>query len=177
MLRIEELARKDGLLLVFIRIKGCDALLRRTVFPGGKARLFQRVELPVPGQQQGGPVADLQVFRADGDALFTHLLDLLPEVLRVQRYAVSQNVDDAGMKNPGRQQVQGKLAVLIDHRVPGVAAALIADDHVVILCQQVDHAAFSLIAPVDAHNCAVLHGLVLLPYSYSTVAGGLEVMS
>ena len=53
--------------------------------------------------------------------------------------------------------MKGKLALFVDHRVPGVAAALIADDHIELLCQKIDHPSLAFVSPVDAHNRAGLH--------------------
>ncbi len=78
-----------------------------------------------------------------------------PQALAVQGHAVAQNVHDALAENAGGQQVQCKLAVLVDDGVTGVAAALIADDHVIVLGEQVHHAALSLIAPVDTYDGAI----------------------
>ena len=53
------------------------------------------------------------------------------------------------------QQVQGELAQVVDNGVAGVAAALVADHHVVVPGEQVHHAALALVAPVDAYNGAI----------------------
>ena len=58
--------------------------------------------------------------------------------------------------------MQGKLAVFVHNGVTGVVAALIADDHVKIAGDQVDHTALALIAPVDADDCTVAHCKTLL---------------
>ena len=51
--------------------------------------------------------------------------------------------------------MQGKLALLVDDGMTGVAAALIADDHVIVAGQQVHHAALALVAPVDTYDGAI----------------------
>ena len=48
--------------------------------------------------------------------------------------------------------MQGKLAELVHHGMAGVAAALIADHHVVVRGHQVYHAALALVSPVDSHD-------------------------
>ena len=53
--------------------------------------------------------------------------------------------------------MERKLAVFIDDGVTGIAAALIAHDHIVGLRQQVDHAALTLVAPVDTNDCTMCH--------------------
>ena len=58
--------------------------------------------------------------------------------------------------------MQGEFALFVDDRVAGVAAALAADDDIVFGREQVDHAAFSLVAPVDAYDSAGFHVIFLL---------------
>ena len=48
--------------------------------------------------------------------------------------------------------MQGELAELVHHGVAGVAAALIADHHIIVGGDQVHHAALALVAPVDSHD-------------------------
>ena len=43
----------------------------------------------------------------------------------------------------------------VDDGMPGVAAALISDDNIVLLRQQVDHTAFTLVSPVYTDNCTI----------------------
>ncbi len=60
-------------------------------------------------------------------------------------------------EDAARQQVQGELAHFVYDRVARVAAALIADDHVKVLRQVVDHAALALVTPVDAYDRTICH--------------------
>ena len=55
--------------------------------------------------------------------------------------------------------MEGKLSLFIDYRMSGIAAALIADDHIVVLCEQIDHPALAFITPVDADDCTHSHFL------------------
>ena len=155
--RVEKLARLQGLLLILVRVEGGDALLGGAVLLVLEALLLQGVQLPVPGQQQGGPVADLQVFRGDGNASGPDALHLVVEVLAVQGHAVAQDVYHALPEDAGGQQMQGELALVVDDGVAGVAAALVADGDVIVAGEQVHHAALALVAPVDAYDRAVCH--------------------
>ena len=60
--------------------------------------------------------------------------------------------------------MKGKFPVTVYNGMTGVPSALIADDDIVGFGQQIDHAAFSLIAPVDPDNGTGFH-LVVLPCS------------
>ena len=53
--------------------------------------------------------------------------------------------------------MQGKLAVFVHNGVTGIVAALIAADDIIFLGDQIDHAAFSFVAPVDANDCTIAH--------------------
>ena len=120
---------------------------------------LQPVQLPVPGQQQGGPVADFQILRRNGHAGGADGVHLTEQVLAVQRHAVAQNVHHALPENAGGQQMQGKGALFIDHGVAGVAAALIPHHHVIVVGKIVHHAALAFVAPVNTYNCTVCHYL------------------
>ena len=155
LLGIEELSGHDGFLLELVGVEGGDALFGGAVFLVLEAGLLQTVQVPVPGQEQRGPVADFQVVRGDGHALGGHLLHLLPQAFAVQGHAVAQDVHHTIPKNAGGQQMQGEFALFVDDGVPGVAAALVSDHYVIILGNQVHHAALALVSPVDAHDGAI----------------------
>ena len=161
MLGIQQLSGQDGLLGIFVGIEGGNALLGGAELLVGQPGLLQAVHQPVPGHQKAGAVRDLQVFRSQGNALGADFFHFLPQVLRVQRDAVAQDVYNALAENAGGQQMQGKFAVFIDDGVARVAAALVADYDVVVLGQQVNHAALALVAPVNANDCAVSHMIIL----------------
>ena len=156
-LRVQELAGHDGLLLVLVAVERSDALLRRAVLLVLQALLLERIQLPVPRQQERGAVADLQVLRRDGDARGADGVHLALEVLQIDGDAVAEDVHNTAAEDAGRQQMEGELAQLVYDRVARVAAALIAHDHVKALRQIVDHAALALVAPVDTYNCTICH--------------------
>ena len=157
MLGMQEFTRHNGLFLVFIGVKRRNALLGGAVFFIFQTGFLQTVLETVPGQQQRRPVADFQVVRGDGHALAGDILHFLPQVFRVNGDAVSQNIYNTLPENAGGQQMQGKFAMLIDDGMAGVATALIADDDVIVLGQQIDHASLSLVTPVDADDYSISH--------------------
>ena len=53
-----------------------------------------------------------------------------------------------------REQVQHELAPLVLHGMTSVVAALIARNNIILLADQIDHAALALVAPVDTRNCS-----------------------
>ena len=106
------------------------------------------------GHTDGGPIADFQVFRRDGDAALPKAGSLAAEVFQVDNHARAQHVDGALPEDAGGHQVQDEAAPVVDYGVAGIVAALVADHHVAALTEQVHHTAFALVAPVDAHNCS-----------------------
>ena len=111
----------------------------------------------MPRQNQRGTLTDLQVLGSDRDTLSDDGLHLLVKVLEIESHAVAQDIDNALSENARGKQMEGKFAVLVDYRVTGIAAALIADHVVKTLGQKVDHTALSFIAPVDTNNRAITH--------------------
>ena len=160
--RVEQFPGLNGLLLVLVGVKRRNALFGGAVLFVLQPVLFQFVQSDMPGQHQRGTVADFQIFGRDGNALCCDTFDLSPKVCQIQSNTVTQNIDNALSENAGGKQMQGKLPVLIDDGVTGVAAALIPHDHIIILGEQVYHAALALIAPVDSNDCTVFHNLTSL---------------
>ena len=157
MIGMQEFTRHNGLFLVLIRVERRNALLGGAVLFILQAGFLQTVLETVPGQQQRRPVADFQVVRGDGYAFLGNILHFLPQVFRVNGDAVSQDVHNTLPENAGGQQMQGEFAMLIDHGVAGVAAALVTDDDVIILGEQIDHASLALVTPVDADDYGISH--------------------
>ena len=58
--------------------------------------------------------------------------------------------------------MQGEFAIFVDDGVSSVAAALLSDNDVKILGEQIDHPALALVSPVDAYDCCVSHSFLLL---------------
>ena len=156
-LGMEQFTGHNRLFLVLVGIEGGNALLGGAVLLVRQSGLLQAVQLPVPGQEQRGPVADLQVLRCDGHAGGPDGVHLTQQVLAVQGHAVAQNVHHTLPENAGGQQVQGKGALVIHHGMAGVAAALIPHHHVKVVGEIIHHAALAFVAPVDPYDCAVCH--------------------
>ena len=106
------------------------------------------------GHGDGGPVGDLQVIGGDGNALLPQIVDLAVQMVRVDDHTVAHHTDNVGAQDAGGQQVQHELAALVLDRVTGVVAALITCNDVILLADEVDHAALAFIAPVDTRNCS-----------------------
>ena len=149
---VGQFAHAQRLFHVLVRVGGGDAaaggaelLVRQTV-------LLQAVEQLVVRHADNGLVADLQVLRRDGDAAGTQTLGPVEHVLRINDHAGAEHVHGLVAQDAARHEIEHELALVVDDGVAGVVAALIAHDDVVLLAEQVDHAAFALVAPVDTYD-------------------------
>ena len=106
----------------------------------------------MPGHRDGGLVGELQVFGADLHAAGLDGLHLIREVVEVDDHTGAQHTGDIRVQDAGGQKVQDELALFGDDGVPGIVAALIAGNDIGVFGQQVDDAAFALIAPIDSSN-------------------------
>ena len=106
----------------------------------------------MPRHRDGGLVGELQVFGADLHAAGLDGLHLVREVVEVDDHTGAQHTGDIRVQDAGGQKVQDELALFGDDGVSGIVAALIAGNDIGVFGQQVDDAAFALIAPIDSSN-------------------------
>ena len=153
---MQQVAHAQGLLHVLIAVSVCNAALGGAELCAGLGQtgLFQAVLCHMVRHGDGRTVGDLQVFGGDGDALLAQLVDLAVQMVRVDDHTIAHHADNIRAQDAGRQQVQHELAALVLDGVAGVVAALIPCNDVVLLADQVDHAALALVAPVDTRNCS-----------------------
>jgi hypothetical protein len=150
---------------------GAELLIAQSV-------LLQAVQQLVVGHADGGAVAYLEMLRRNGDAALTQALNLSLKMLKVDDNAGAQHVHGLVPENAGGQQIHNEFALLVHHGVAGVVAALIADDHVVFLAQQVHHAALALVSPVGSQSrnvtsyiTSIVLGLSLNRLTYASQTG------
>ncbi len=79
------------------------------------------------------------------------------QVLRVDDAARANDALGDGVEHTRRHHVQSELAVLVDHGVAGVVAALVPDDHVRVLGEVVDDATLPFISVLRSDNCCDRH--------------------
>jgi len=153
LVQMAQVAHAQGLFHILVRVHRGDAPAGGAELLVAETVLLQPVQQLVVGHADGGPVADLQIGRAYGDAALPQAGSLVEKMLKVDDYAGAQDVHGVVPQDTGGQQVHDELALLVHHGVAGVVAALIADDHVVFLAQQVHHAALALVSPVGSDYC------------------------
>ena len=85
-------------------------------------------------------------------------LDLAEEDVRVDHDAVADHAGLAGVQDARGDEVELELLAVAHDRVAGVVAALVADDHVGLLGEQVGDLALALVAPLGADHDRPRHG-------------------
>ena len=90
----------------------------------------------------------------DDDPFFPQAFDLMGEVGEVDDHAVSHDAGDFRTQDTGREQVQDEFPPFVDNGVARVVAALVTADNIIFPGDQVDHAAFAFVSPVDAGDCS-----------------------
>ena len=151
---MQQISHTDAFFHVFIAVNRRDAPAGRAEFLVLEPRFLHAVEHDVIGHTDLRLVADLQVFGRDPDAGFRQFADLLCQVLDVDDHAVAHDARDVASQNARGQQIEHEFSLRVDHRVSRVVSALIADDDVLILREEIDHSAFSFISPVDSDDCS-----------------------
>ena len=68
-----------------------------------------------------------------------------------------------GRRMPDGSRFENEFAALVHDGVTGVVAALIADNDLMLGGEKIDHAALSLVAPVDSNNSSK-HFCILLAF-------------
>ena len=148
---MDEVAHAQGLFHVLVAVAVGDAALGGAELSAGlgQALLLKAVLCDMERHGDGRTVRDFQVFGADLNTLLGQGGNFL---LEVDDHATAHNADNVGAQNAGGNQVQDEFAALVLDGVACIVAALIARNNVIVLAEQVDHAALALVAPVNAGN-------------------------
>ena len=85
------------------------------------------------------------------------MLDLFSKPRRVDDHAVADDRFYSGFQNAGRQQGEFERPAAPDDGVAGVRAAVVADDEVVPVAQQVYDFALGFVAPLQADDTRAGH--------------------
>ena len=83
--------------------------------------------------------------------------EMLKKAEAIQRDTVAEYIDDTRAAYAGRQQMQVEFSIFVDDDMAGVGAALETHDNVERFGQQVNHPAFSFVAPVDSDDRCTGH--------------------
>ena len=133
-----------------------DPALRRADFVPALALFARLVEGAVPGHDEMGGVAEQEV-GADGHAFFAQSGDFGHEGQRVDHHAVADDADFAPAQDAAGDEVEDEFLLPVHDGVPGVVAALGADDDTGLIGEKVDDFAFAFVAPLGADKNRVGH--------------------
>ena len=151
---MQQIAHAKRFFHIFVGIDRRDTASGGTEFFVCQSVLFQNVTHLVIRHADRRAVTDDQMLRRDLNALVAQHFNLVEKMLEVDDHARPHHVDGLVTQNARRQQVQNELALFVDDSMPGVVAALIADDDIIFFAQKVDHAALAFITPVCSyHSC------------------------
>lgn len=139
-----------------VGIAGADAASGGTDFPLRPPRLGAGLDRLVIGHDDVGPVGKQKV-PPHSDAAPAQVADFRNQGERVHDDTVADDVHRAAVENPRREKVEDELPVPGDNGVPGIGAALVADDNVGPSGEKVHDAGLPLIPPLGADH-ATVHG-------------------
>ncbi len=110
----------------------------------------------VPGKDHVRPIAEHQVV-GHLDAASVQAVYFLQDAGRIDHHAAGDDALHLGAQDAAGNERQFVGLAAGDYRVPGVAAALIADDDFVFIGQQIDELAFGFVAPLQADHARNWH--------------------
>ncbi len=97
---------------------------------------------------------------ADVHAAGAQAVDLLDEHAGIDDDAVADDALLAGIEDPGGDQVELPRLARVHDGVPGVVAALEADDDVGVLGEEIDDLPLAFVAPLSADDDGAWHCLL-----------------
>lgn len=118
-----------------------------------------------------GLFADAQARGSHVNAAGRQMVHLAEKDRRVQHHAVADQTDFAVVQDAGRDEVQNGFLALDLDGVPGVVAALKADNDLAPGAEHVHNLALALVAPLRADDDRVRHCFTCL----ESACGGLVV--
>jgi len=106
----------------------------------------------VVGHADDGPIADLEVGRSDLNSALSQIDNLSAQMMQIDDHTVPHNIGYIFVENTGWNQIQNERTARIDYGMAGVIAALIPDNDVIVLTDQIDHASLAFISPVNSSD-------------------------
>ena len=149
-LRIEQVLHAETRAQRLVRVRRTDAALRRAELVLSQPTLGERVELLVVREDQMRVAAHEQP--AAVDALLSEPVELREQHRGVDHDAVADDRRDVVVEDAARHQLQSERLTADDDRVPGVVPALVADDDLHLLGDEVGELALALVAPLRADH-------------------------
>ena len=148
---IEQLADLEPDLCILIREKWSNPGLGGSEGLSAQTFLLALIKQDMVAHHDLCPVRNQQL--RCRHALRRDVLNLLHHERNIERNTISKHIGDLRMANPARKCMKSKLSILVHNRVTGVRAALIADNDIRLVREDIDNLALPLVAPVCADNC------------------------
>ena len=142
-----------------VRVRRTDAAFGRTELVLAEVPLDEAVELLVVRQDQVGVARHPQPGTVDPTRLES--VDLGQHDDRIDHDAVADDRSDVVVQDTGRDQLQGEGLAVDDEGVPRIVAALVADDQLHLLGDEVGEFPLALITPLGAHHDGRRHADLL----------------
>ena len=140
-----------------VAIAGTDAAQRGADRLAAGACLFkQAIFLEMPGENDVGPVADHEV-SAHVDAAGDQAVDFVQQAGRIEDHAGGDDALDLGAEDAAGDERQFEGLAAGDDGMAGIGPALVADDDIVLLGEQIDDLALGLVAPLQSDNTGGRH--------------------
>ena len=147
---VTDLVELDAVPRDLVGVRGADALPGRAELAAAALAFVEAVECDVPRHEQVSPFRDAQVRRRDPALLERR--DLLDEEREVDDRPGAEHADRVRVEDAGRDEVELEGALFVDDGVSGVVAALVADDEIRLLREEVRDLALALVAPLRSDD-------------------------
>src|SRR5207245_3848545 len=116
-----------------------------------RALLAQPFFFQVVGEDHMSVITDDEVV-ADVDAGFPQVLDFFKKSRRVDDHAVGDHRSNIRPKHAGGEKREFERLAVADDGVAGVGPAVVANDDIVLVGEEIDDLAFGLVAPLQADD-------------------------
>ena len=104
----------------------------------------------MPGHEHVRTIGHAELRRRD--AVTLEIGELLAQDRQIDDRAGPDDAERVWIEDARRHEMQLECAVLVDDGVTGVVPALVADDHIRLLREEVGDLAFALVAPLGTDD-------------------------
>src|SRR5581483_599210 len=168
---VVELADGDPGPRHLVLVGGPDATAGRADLPRAPQPLARAVDRTVIRHDEVRALAHAEPPVLAQVAALAERVDLRREHLGVDDHPRSHHADAAGVEHARGNQVQDRLLPVHDQRVPGVVAAVEADDDVGVRGEEIDDLPLPLVAPLRADDDRRRHPSQRRSCSAATICG------
>ena len=133
-----------------VRVRGSDPLARRAQLAAAALALVEAVERDVPGHEELRTIGEPQIRRRDA-ARLEHP-DLVAEDREVDDHAGAEDAHRVRVEDARRDEMELECSELVHDGMAGVVAALVADDQIRLLREEVRDLALAFVAPLRSDD-------------------------